>query len=124
MRLLAWMIAASVLSWLIVAGMAGARANPEALYGMLGPLAVASVSWIVTERTYTSSPERLTGVMVTGLGIKAVVFGAYVVTMVRLVGLRPIPFVASFTGYFIALHLMEALFMRRMFARAGTNASC
>jgi hypothetical protein len=122
MRLLWWMIAASVLSWLIVAGVAGARANPEVLYGMLGPLAVASASWTVTARTYTSSPERLTGVMVMGLAIKAVFFGAYVVVMLRLLGLRPVPFVLSFTGYFIALHATEALFMRRLFAGAGTDS--
>jgi hypothetical protein len=35
--------------------------------------------------------------------------------MLRVVGLRPVPFAVSFTGYFIALHLTEALFMRRLF---------
>jgi hypothetical protein len=30
--------------------------------------------------------------------------------------LRPLPFVASFTGYFVALYLTEALLMRRLFA--------
>ena len=29
---------------------------------------------------------------------------------------RPAPFVASFTAYFIALHVTEALYMRRLFA--------
>ena len=110
-----WMVGASVVSWLIVAPLAGAGANPEVLYGMLGPLAVAAVSWIVIERTYKAKPERLTGVMVQGLAIKAVFFGAYVVSMLRVVGLRPVPFVISFTSYFIALHLTEALFMRRLF---------
>jgi hypothetical protein len=116
---LGWMIATSILSWLVVAGTAGMRANPEALYGMLGPLAVASVSWAVTERTYRSRPERLTGVMVKGLAIKAVFFGAYVVVMLRVMTLRPVPFVLSFTGYFIGLYAMEALFMRRLFADAN-----
>jgi len=32
------------------------------------------------------------------------------------VGLRPMPFVVSFTAYFIALYLTEALLMRRLFA--------
>jgi hypothetical protein len=110
------MVAASVLSWLIVAGAAGARANPEALYGMLGPLAVAAVSSIVTERTVTSRPERLMGVMVTGLAIKAVFFGVYVAAMLRLMALRPVPFAVSFTAYFIALHVIEVVFMRRLIA--------
>jgi hypothetical protein len=110
-----WMAGASVVSWLIMSRVAGAGANPELLYGMLGPLAVAALSWIVIERTYRSNPERLTGVMVQGLAIKAVFFGAYVISMLRVVGLRPVPFVVSFTSYFIALHLTEALFMRRLF---------
>jgi len=118
-RPLQWMIAVSVLSWVIVAGAAGGRANPEVLYGMVGPLAVAAVSWIITKRTYAAAPERLMGVLITGMAIKAVLFGAYVVVVLRILALRPGPFIASFTSYFIALHMMEALFMRRLFANAN-----
>jgi hypothetical protein len=114
MKPVAWMAGASLVSWLIVSGVAGG-ANPEVLCGMLAPLVVAAVSWVVTERTYRSNPERLLGVMVQGLAIKAVFFGAYVVGMLRVVGLRPVPFVVSFTSYFIALHVTEAVFMRRLF---------
>ena len=114
MKPVAWMVGASVVSWLIASRVAGA--NPEVLYGMLGPLVVAALSWVVTERTYKANPERLTGVMVKGLGIKAIFFGAYVVGMLRVAELRPVPFVVSFTSYFIALHVIEALFMRRLFS--------
>jgi hypothetical protein len=110
------MVAASLLSWLIVAGIAGGRGNPEVLYGMLGPLVVAAVSWIVTERTYISHPDRLMSVMLKGLAIKAVFFGVYVAAMLRLMALRPGPFVASFTGYFIALYAIEAVFLKRLIA--------
>ena len=113
------MCAACVGSWLVVAGLIGVGASPEVLYGMCGPLAVASISWMATERTFVSNPERLTGVMVKGLAIKVVFFGVYAVYMLRVLAVRPMPFVLSFTSYFIALHLTEALFMRRMFARAG-----
>jgi hypothetical protein len=47
--------------------------------------------------------------------VKAVFFGAYVAGMLRLIGLRPVPFVVSFTSYFIALHVTEAVFLRRLF---------
>jgi hypothetical protein len=114
-----WMIAAAILSWVAVAGVTGGRANPELLYGMVGPLAAAAVSWIITKRTYTTAPDRLMGVLITGMAIKAVFFGAYVVVMLRILALRPGPFIASFTSYFIALHMMEALFMRRLFANAN-----
>ena len=115
MKALASMIAAGVLSWACVAAAAGGRANPEALYGMLGPLAVVTVSWIVVARAYAARPEAVFGVMVTGMAIKLVFFAAYAVFMLRVLALRPIPFVASFTCYFIVLHHLEALFMKRLF---------
>jgi hypothetical protein len=37
-----------------------------------------------------------------------------VAVMLGLVDVRPVPFVASFTGYFIALYAMEALFLKRL----------
>ena len=114
-----WMIAAAILSWVAVAGMTGGRANPEVLYGMVGPLTAAAASWIITKRTYTASPERLMGVLITGMAIKAVFFGVYVAVMLRVLALRPGPFIASFASCFIALHMTEALFMRRLFANAN-----
>jgi hypothetical protein len=48
-----------------------------------------------------------------------VFFGAYVAVMLAVLRLRPIPFVLSFTGYFIGLYLMEALYLRRLFT-SGT----
>ena len=118
MKALTWMIAAGVLSWACLAAAAGERANPEVLYGMLGPLAVAIVSWIAVERTYAVNPEGVLGVLLTGMVVKLIFFAMYTFLMLRLVGLRPIPFVASFTGYFIALHNIEALFMKRLFTSA------
>ena len=112
---IAWMAGASIVSWLVASRVVGAGANPEVLYGMLAPLVVAVVSWIVIERTYRASPERLMRVMVEGLAVKAVFFGAYVAGMLRVFGVRPVPFVVSFTSYFIALHVTEAVFLRRLF---------
>ena len=111
----AWMAGASVVSWLVASRAAGPEANPEVLYGMLAPLVVAVVSWIVIERTYRSNPERVMRVMVEGFALKAVFLGAYVAGMLRLIGLRPVPFVVSFTSYFIALYVTEAVFLRRLF---------
>ena len=59
--------------------------------------------------------------MVVGLGAKAILFAAYVVLMVRVIGVRPVPFVLSFAGFFIALYAMEAYFLRRFFAGAGRS---
>ena len=88
----------------------------EVLLGMLGPLAVAGGSWVLAERTYRRNPERLTAVMVAAFIGKMIFFGAYVVVVLAVLSLRPVPFVVSFTGCFIACHVIEALCLRRLFA--------
>jgi len=51
-------------AWLVVAAVAP-QLNPEALLGMVGPLASALATWIVVARTAAAAPEKTTGVMVT-----------------------------------------------------------
>jgi hypothetical protein len=88
---------------------------------MAAPLGAAVVSWVLTERTYRRNPERLTALLISGFAAKMAFFGAYVVVMLAAVGVRPVPFVASLTGYFIGLYLFEALLMRRLFAASLRN---
>jgi hypothetical protein len=54
--------------------------------------------------------------MVAAFGAKMVFFGAYVAVMLKLLSLGPIPFMMSFTTFFIALHLAEAFGLKRLFA--------
>jgi hypothetical protein len=112
MRPVFWMVVVSLASWLLIAALS--VPGPEVPAGMAGPLLSAALSWVAYERTHRSSPGRLTSVMVGALALKMVFFGVYLVVMLRVVGLSPVPLVVSFTGYFIALHAMEALFLRRL----------
>lgn len=116
MRPIAWLTGASVTSWLAVTAIAGDRLNPEALFGMLGPLAGTCVSWLSVERTHRSAPERVIGVMIVGFAVKLVFFALYVALMLRLMALRPVPFVGVFVTYFIVLNAMQALFLKRLIA--------
>jgi F0F1-type ATP synthase assembly protein I len=116
MRPIAWLTGASVTSWLAVTAIAGDRLNPEALYGMLAPLAGTCVSWWSVARTFRSAPERVMGVMIVGFAIKLMFFALYVALMLRLMALRPVPFVAVFVTYFIVLNAMQALFLKRLIA--------
>ena len=113
--MVAWMAAGCSVTAVVAVLAAGMDVGPEVLLGMLGPLVVTSTTWVLTERTYKRNPEALTSLMVKAFGAKFVFFGAYVSAMVALVVMRPIVFVVSFTGYFIALHLAEAWSMRRLF---------
>ena len=115
MKLVGWMAGASVLSWLVATALAGRGTGVEILVGMMGPLAVVSVTWVLTERTYTRNPERLTLLMITAFAAKLVFFGVYIAVMLRVLMVRPVPFMVSFTSYFVALYFVEALLLRRLF---------
>jgi hypothetical protein len=113
------MFVAGVAPWLATLAIVGMRTGVAVLLGMLGPLVVAVGTWVLTERTYKRDPGRVTALMVGAFGGKMVFFGAYVAVMLRLFAVRPVPFVASFTSYFIALYLIEALYLRRLFLGSG-----
>lgn len=112
----AWMVGASVASWMVVVFATGSRFMPELLLGMAGPLVSAVATWLVLERTHSATPERLTGVMITAFGVKVLLFAAYVVVVLAVLSMRPRPFMLSFTGYYVGLHVVEALFLRRLLA--------
>ena len=116
MNAVAWMVATSLLSWLASAPLLDAPARTAVLFGMAGPLSVAVTTWLLAERTYRRNPEALTGLMIAGFVGKMVFFGAYVAVVLKGLSQPAVPFVVSFTGYFIALHMIEALALRRLFA--------
>ena len=111
-----WMVGLSAFSWLVAAALLDSPARVEVLYGMLGPLAMTVGSWVLMERAYRRDPGRLTTVMVAAFAGKTIFFGAYVTVVLRVLSSRPRTFVASFTSYFIALYLIEALYLRRLLA--------
>jgi hypothetical protein len=112
-----WMVGSALLSCAAVAAIPEVDSDREVLLGMLAPLAGAVGTWVLVARTYPSRPERLTSLMVAAFGAKMVFFGAYVTVMLKVLELRPLPFVISFTTYFIGLHMFEALCLQRLFAR-------
>jgi len=109
------MVGASVGTWLCVAALVQPDVRLAVLLGLVGPLIAATVSWPVAEWTYKHRPDRLTRVMSVAFAGKMVFLGGYVAGALRGLSLSPVPFVASFTSYFIALHLAEALLLKRLF---------
>jgi hypothetical protein len=110
------MTGASFGTWLAVAVFVDRETALAAFAGMIGPLAVAVGSWLLMERIFSRNPDRLTTWMVAAFGGKMVFFGAYVGVALGVLSLRSMPFVVSFASYFIALHMTEALCLRRLFA--------
>jgi hypothetical protein len=116
-RPLAIMIGSSVTSWAAITAAGGAAFNPELAFGMAAPLAGAAVSWRLIEHTHRHAPERTTGVLIAGFAAKMLFFGLYV-GLLGALWLRPRPFVVAFAGYFLALHILEAVYLRRLLASA------
>ena len=112
----AWMVGVGLALWACIGFVGGAATSPEAGYGLAGPLAAAVGSWLITARVHAVDPAKMTSAMVAGFGVKALLFGVYVVAAVRGLGLRPLPFALSFTGFFVVLYAMEAYFLWRLFA--------
>jgi hypothetical protein len=115
-----WMAGLGVLSWLVVAALPNVESDTEILLGMIAPLAAALGTWVMVVRM-SSRPQLLTSLMIGAFGAKMVFFGVYVVIMLKVLEVRPLPFIISFTCYFIGLHLFEALCLQRFFA-ANTPA--
>ncbi len=122
MKQVAWMIGASVVSSAIAVAWFGMGTAREVVLGMVGPLVAVGVTWIVTERTYKENPGRVTALMIKSFAAKIVFFGGYVAIMLSRPWLQPVPFVASFTSFFIALYLFEALCLQRLFAEGTTGS--
>ena len=123
MKPLATMVGVAMGGWLAATMVAPQPINPDALAGVLGPLASAVISWWLASRTFRAAPERLTRVMISGFAAKAVFFAAYLVVMVRGLGLGSMVFVASFVSSFIVLHVIEAQGLRQLLAGAQGDSA-
>jgi hypothetical protein len=116
------MIGASLACGLVTMGLVDRSARGAVLLGLIGPLIAACASWHVVARVQETAPARVSAVMIKLFAAKLLLFAAYVGAMVGLVHVSAIAFVASFTSQYIMLHLMEAMYLQRLFATSGPPA--
>jgi hypothetical protein len=119
MKPVEWMVGASVGSCLAAIALFGTAL--ELVLGMMAPLLAVVGTWVAVERTYRRNPTGVMAVLMGGFAGKVVFFGAYVVIVLRGLSIQPLPFVISFTAYFIGLYLVEALYLKRLFAGTFTG---
>jgi hypothetical protein len=84
------MVGLGVLSWLVVAALPNVESDREVLLGMAAPLAAAVGTWVMVVRM-SSRPQLLTSLMIGAFGAKMVFFGVYVVIMLKVLDVRPLP---------------------------------
>src|SRR5882672_1283087 len=65
----------------------------EVLYGLLAPLVVVIISWVIVKRAYLANPAGLMPVLLVGMVLKLMFFAAYAAVMLRVRHLQPVPFV-------------------------------
>lgn len=108
------MVGVCVLSAASVTALVGSDLSDEVWLGMLGPAAATSTEWVLAERSYRRSPRQLSWLLYGSFLAKMIFFGAYISTLLGLALVRPIPFAASFVGFFVALLTLEAMALRRL----------
>ena len=121
MKLVWWMLSGSILTALILTVLIRPENRLELWIGMLGPLSSAVVSWIAMHRKYIRRPDGLTALMIKAFAAKMIFFAVFITVLVSFGWIQPIPFVISFVGYFLALHMMEAIGLRRLQASGSSN---
>jgi hypothetical protein len=122
MKPLLSMVGAGLLVWLVATTLLGMQAATEAALGTIGPLVATCGSWLLIERTMKRDATQVTPMMMKLFAAKMLFFGLYLVLAVVRLGMRPVPFMVSFTIAFVTLYLLEALYLQRLFAN-GLRAS-
>ena len=114
------MLAGSILSAFGIVTVLGVEAEPDVRLavwlGMAAPLVAAVGSVIAIEQVHRKRPANLTGVMAAAFAAKMIFFGGYVALVVKMGWVQPTPFAITLTGYFLVLHVTEAIYLRRLFA--------
>jgi hypothetical protein len=112
MTVIAWMTGICLASWLAVAALVPS-ATAAAGLGMAGPLVAADATWWLISRAARRDMASVQAVLLRSFAAKMIFYAAYLVVVVRVVSVDFMPFVVSFTSYFVALHATEALLLRR-----------
>jgi hypothetical protein len=112
------MVAGVLAAWIAAVAVFGRAIGRDVAFGMAAPLAAVVVTWVLVVRAHRRGPAAVTSVMLQGFVGKMIFFGVYVVAVWTQARPEPVPFIASFTGSFLALYLVEAMLLGRLF-RAG-----
>jgi hypothetical protein len=122
MKLSGVLVAVCVTSCGLIATLVTPDAVAAAFMGMLAPLIVGIATIIMVERTTRNAPRALTSRMTIAFLAKMLFYAAYVSVVLAVVTTTPIPFMVSFTVYFVALQFTEAVYFKTLFTRISTAA--
>ena len=82
----------------------------EYFLGICTPLAVGVVTVLGAKTVQEKASETLTSFFIKSFFIKMVFYGAYIIILFNFYTFSHVPFILSFAGCFITLHVGEAFF--------------
>lgn len=86
----------------------------EIFLGMAAPLLLSIVSVLWNESSFKKSPQQLTNTLIKTFIARVVFFAIYFVLVFTYYDFEPIPFIISFTGFFMIFYIIEALFLQKL----------
>lgn len=117
---LSWiLVAVCVVSSGLCAVVLAPGAAAAAVLGMAAPLAVGVATILLVDQTARTDFLRLTARMTRAFIAKMVFYPLYVLVVIGVLAIDPVPFGISFTLYFVALQITEALYFKGVFAQTA-----
>ena len=94
----------------------------ELCLGWILPVLAGTVTLYVIGSAAQKDPFLVTKILVKGFALKMVYYGATILVLFKLYSFEPIPFICSFSGFFLGLHLLEAVIIKCISQSYKTNA--
>jgi hypothetical protein len=98
----------------LISGMMYQKYVNEIFLGMIAPLVVGIISIQISKNVFQKSPEKLTAALTKSFLIKMVSYALYFIVILSFYAFEPIPFVVSFTCFFILFYIIEAVFLQKL----------
>jgi len=84
----------------------------EIFLGMILPWVIFFISTLLTQIVHTKFSFNLTKYFSIAMIIKMILYGIIIVVIFTFISFNPTPFIISFTGYYLMLHLTEVYIVR------------
>ena len=94
----------------------------ELFLGWILPVLAGTVTLYFIGSAAQKDPFLVTKTLAKGFTLKMVYYGAAILTLFKLYSFEPIPFICSFSGFFLGLHVLEAVIIKRISQSYKTNA--
>ncbi|MBL7014377.1 MAG: hypothetical protein ISR83_08150 [Candidatus Marinimicrobia bacterium] len=86
--------------------------SQEILLGLLAPAVVGLLTVLMFSRFKTMTVQQMAQWLMISFGIKMIIYPLYFIILFKFYSFAPYPFVFSFAGYFIGLHIVEAVVLK------------